>query len=100
MSIPTHHAIGDTGHVNDHNLIVDAISSLQAQILSLTTSGLPAGAVYVYTGSTDPNLTPPYLWLDTSQTPPALNYVYTSTPITAGRLINGYAMSSFAGSHY
>lgn len=100
MTIPTHHTIGDTGHVNDHNLIVDAITALQTQITSLTTSGLPAGAVYVYVGVTDPNATVPYLWLDTSQSPPALNYVYTSTPINLGKLAAGFAGAAFASFTY
>jgi len=100
MTIPSTHAIGDTGHVADHNLIVGALTSLQASVDSLTTSGLPAGAVYVYVGPTDPAATMPYLWLDTSQSPPALEYVYYTAPVTTGRFTSQFASFSFAGSTF
>jgi hypothetical protein len=97
MTIPSTHAIGDTGHVADHNLIVGALTSLQASVDSLTTSGLPAGAVYVYVGPTDPAATMPYLWVDTSQSPPALNYVFYQASISAGSVIIDFGGSTFAG---
>jgi len=100
MTIPGTHAIGDTGHVADHNLIVGALTSLQASVDSLTTSGLPAGAVYVYVGPTDPGATTPYLWLDTSQTPPALEYVYNVAAVNAGSFTTQFASTSFAGSTF
>ena len=98
MTIPSRHAIGDTGHTADHNLIVDTLTTLQATVNSLTTSGLPTGAVYVYIGATDPNATMPYLWLDTSQSPPALEYVYYTAPVSAGSFTTMFGSITFAGS--
>jgi hypothetical protein len=100
MTIPGTHAIGDTGHVADHNLIVGTLTSLQASVNSLTASGLPTGAVYVYVGPTDPAATMPYLWLDTSQSPPALQYVYYTVPVTTGLFASQFASFSFAGSTF
>ena len=107
MTIPSKHTVGDTGHVNDHNAIVDtlttmqtSITSLQTSITSLSVAGLPAGAVLTYVGVTDPNVTPPYLWLDTSQTPPAFNYVFYQAPVNAGSFITQFASTSFAGSTF